>query len=108
MRLIIASLLLVHGLIHLLGVEKGFGYASLPQLTQMISRAMGVLWLSAGLLVSVSAAMLVAWPRYWWIVGAGGVAVSQAMILTAWLDAWAGTLGNVVLLVAVLYGFLTG
>jgi Family of unknown function (DUF6544) len=101
------SLLLVHGLIHLLRATKGFGHASLPQLTQTISRAMAVLWLSAGLLVSVGAVMLVAWPRYWWIVGAGAVVVSQATILTSWRDAWAVTAGNVVLLIAVLYGFLT-
>ena len=64
-------------------------------------------WLAAALLMCVSAVMLVAWPRYWWIVGAGAMFVSQAVILTAWRDAWAGTLGNVVLLVAVVYGFVS-
>jgi hypothetical protein len=68
---------------------------------------MGLVWLSAGLLVSVSAVMLVAWPRHWWIVGAVAIVVSQAAILTAWRHAWAGTLGNAVLLLALMHRFLT-
>ena len=51
MRWVIAALLIVHGLIHGMGFAKAFGYASLPQLTQPISRGMGVVWLIAGLLV---------------------------------------------------------
>ena len=42
MRWIVAVLLAVHGLIHLMGFAKAFGYAELPQLTQPISREMGV------------------------------------------------------------------
>ena len=106
-RLMVAGLLLVHGLIHLMGAAKAFGYASLPQLTQPITRGMGLVWLSAGLLVCLGAVMVLTSPRHWWIVGAVAIVVSQAAILTAWRDAWAGTLGNVVLLLAVVYGFLT-
>ncbi len=107
MRLIVAGVLLVHGLIHLVGAAQAFGYARLPQLTHTISRPMGIAWLAAALFVCVSAVMLMAWPRYWWIVGAGAVFVSQTVHLTAWRDAWAGTLGNVVLLVAVVYGLVS-
>jgi Family of unknown function (DUF6544) len=39
MRWILLVLMGVHGLIHLMGFAKGFGYADLPQLTQPISRA---------------------------------------------------------------------
>src|SRR6185436_1053376 len=67
---IIAALLIVHGLVHLVGFAKAFGYASLPQLTLPISRQAGLVWLLAGLLVCASAVLLVARPRMGWIVGA--------------------------------------
>jgi hypothetical protein len=107
MRWIVGVLLAVHGLFHLMGFVKAFGYAKLPQLTQPISREMGLLWLAAGLLVIASAVMLVARPRGFWIVGAVALVVSQAVILSAWRDAWAGTVVNVVLLFAVAYGWFT-
>ena len=107
MRWIVAVLLAVHGLIHLMGFAKAFGYAQLPQLTQPISRELGLLWLAAGLLVTASAVMLAAWPRHFWIVGGVALMMSQAVIVSAWRDAWAGTVVNVVLLVAVSHGWLT-
>ena len=58
MRWVVVVLLAVHGLIHLMGFAKAFGYAELPQLTQPISREVGVLWLGAGVLVVASAVML--------------------------------------------------
>lgn len=50
MRWIVAGLLAVHGLIHLMGFAKAFGYAELPQLMQPVSvrRALSGWW--AGLL----------------------------------------------------------
>jgi hypothetical protein len=104
---IIAALLIVHGLVHLMGFAKAFGYASLPQLTQPISRQAGLVWLLAGLLVCASAVLLVARPRMGWIVGAMALIVSQTVIIAAWRDAWAGTLVNVVLVLVVVYAFLT-
>jgi len=104
---ILPVLLVVHGSIHLMGVAKAFGLAELPQLTQPISREIGLLWLGAAVLMLVSAAMMVFWPRHWWIVGALALIVSQAVIVLAWRDAWAGTIVNGVLLLAVLHGFLT-
>ena len=107
MRVAIGVLLAVHGVIHFMGFAKAFGYASLPQLTQPISRGMGALWLLAGILLWISAALLVAWPRYWWIAGMAAMVISQAVVMSAWRDAWAGTIPNVVLLLAVTHGWLT-
>lgn len=69
MRWALIGLLTVHGLVHLMGFAKAFGYAELPQLTQPISRASGGLWLVAGGLV-VTAALLAVGARTYWIVGA--------------------------------------
>ena len=43
--------------------------------------------------------------RWWWVVGAGAVATSQAAILSSSRDDGVGTVANVVLLTAVAYGF---
>ena len=97
----------VHGLIHVMGFAKAFGYADLPQLTQPISRAWGLAWLAAALLVTTSAAMFGAGARNYWIPGAFGLVVSQAAIFSAWGDARAGTVANVLLLLVVAFGWLT-
>jgi hypothetical protein len=107
MRWIPIALMGVHGLVHSMGFAKSFGYADLPQLTQPISRAWGLAWLAAALLVTTSAAMLGAGARSYWIPGALGVIVSQAVVVSAWGDAWAGTVANVLLLLIVAFGWLT-
>jgi hypothetical protein len=107
MRWIVAVFLVVHGLIHLMGFAKAFGYANLPQLTQPLAREMGLLWLAAGLLVVASAVLMVARPRDFWIVGGVALVMSQTVILSAWRDAWAGTVVNVILLLAVAHGWFT-
>lgn len=99
--------LTLHGLIHVMGFAKSFGYAELPQLTQPISRAWGGLWLLAGGLVVATSAMLAAGTRTYWIVGALALLVSQLLVVTAWRDAWAGTAANAVLLLVVAHGLLT-
>ncbi len=107
MRWALIGLLLLHGLIHLMGFAKAFGYAELPQLTQPISREWGVLWLLAGGLVVATAMMLAAGARPYWIVGGLALLLSQLLIMTAWRDAWAGTAANAVLLLVVAHGLLT-
>ena len=107
MRRIPVALLLVHGLIHLIGPAKAFGYAAVPQLTQPISRGSGLVWLAAALLLITTAALLAAGARTYWIAGALGLLLSQAAIFSAWGDARAGTVANVLVLIIVVFGWLT-
>ena len=107
MRWTFIGLLTVHGLLHLMGFAKAFGYAELPQLTQPISREWGVLWLVAGGLVLATAVMLAAGARTYWIAGGLALIVSQLLIATAWRDAWAGSVANAGLLIVVAHGLLT-
>ncbi len=102
-----AAVLVVHGLIHLMGFAKAFGYADLPQLTVPMSRASGVAWLLASGLMLAAALTFGAGVRQFWMVGAVALVVSQVVIAGAWHDAWAGTAANVVLLVLVAHGWLT-
>jgi hypothetical protein len=104
-RWVVVVVVVLHGLIHLLGAAKGLGWADVTQLAEPISPVMGVAWLAAALLVVAAGVLLAIASRCWWVVGAVAVVVSQAVIFTSWGDARAGTLANVVLLVAVTYGY---
>ncbi|MDQ1397694.1 MAG: hypothetical protein QOG64_2953 [Acidimicrobiaceae bacterium] len=104
-RWIIVAIVLAHGGIHLLGAAKGLAGAGVSQLTRPISTGMGVAWLATAVLVIGSGLVLARSVRWWWIVGAVALVASQAVIFTAWSDARGGTVVNVVLLLAVLYGY---
>src|SRR5664280_2268954 len=87
LRWIVAVVVVLHGLIHLLGA------------------AMGVAWLAAAVLVVLAGVLLIIRARWWWVVGAVAVVASQTVILTLWSDAKAGTVANIILLAAVVYGY---
>jgi hypothetical protein len=107
MRWLVVTVVAVHGLIHLMGFAKAFGFAELPQLTQPIARGCGVAWLGAAFLVIASAVALGVEARGFWKIGAVALVLSQIVIVSSWRDAWAGTIANVILLVAVAHGWLT-
>jgi hypothetical protein len=107
MRWVFAFIIALHGLIHLMGPAKAFGYADLPQLTQPISRGMGMVWLLAAALTLVATVALFVWPRGWWMIGAAALVVSQAVIFSSWSDAKFGTVANVLLLAGVAFGYFT-
>jgi hypothetical protein len=106
MKYIIAALLVVHGLIHVLGFVKALDLAQPPQLQAAISRPMGILWLGAALLLVASAGMVLLAGQWWWVPALLGVVLSQALILTTWSDAKAGTIANVILLVPIVVAAL--
>ena len=105
LRWIVVVVVVAHGLIHLLGATKGFGWADVSQLKEPISPGMGAAWLVAGALVVLAGVLLASGVRWWWIVGAGAVVASQAVVLTSWTDARAGTVANLVLAAAVVHGY---
>jgi Family of unknown function (DUF6544) len=106
MTAVFAAFLILHGLIHLLGFAKAFGFAELPQLTQPIAPSYGVLWLIAGSLFLAAAASLFLWPRWWWAIGACAIVISTLVIVPSWSDAKFGAVANLVALVGVVFGFL--
>ena len=105
LRMVFIVVIAIHGLIHLMGFAKAFGYAELPQLAQPIARATGVVWLAAAVLLVASAAAVPLWPRGWWLLGGFALIISQGVIASSWSDAKFGTAANALLLVGVLYGF---
>jgi uncharacterized membrane protein YphA (DoxX/SURF4 family) len=105
LRWTVGLIVIIHGLTHLMGVVEGFGWADVSQLTEPISTSMGVAWLVAALVVVAAGVMLLAGIRWWWAVAAVAAVVSQAVIVTSWTDAKAGTVANVLLAFAAVYGF---
>lgn len=106
-KLALAALLLVHGLIHALGFVKAYALAEVAALHQPIGRALGLVWLGAGLSFVASAALLFVAPRAWAPVTAIAVLVSQAVVCTAWSDAKFGTLANAIVLLPLVVAFAT-
>jgi hypothetical protein len=105
MKAFLVIVLVLHGLVHFLGAAKAFGIADLPQLTQPVSRGAGFAWLAAGLAMLAAAVVLVSAPGAFWVLGLVAVVLSQAMVVSAWSDAKFGTVANVIVLAAVVYGF---
>lgn len=108
LRWLLVAAFAAHGLTHLLGVAKGFGWANVSQLTKPIGVAGGVLWLLAAALVLSAAVLLaVGAPTWWWALAFGAATMSQISIATSWTDARAGTIVNLVLVLAAGIGFAT-
>ena len=103
-RWAVAVMVVVHGLIHLFGASKGLGWSDVSQLKEPIGTAAGAVWLVAAVLTVGAGVMLAASIRGWWIVGVVAATISQAVIATSWSDAKAGTIANVVVLGAAVYG----
>lgn len=104
MRLVLATVLLLHALLHGLGFAKGFGLAALPALTVPISRGRAVLWLTAGIVLLVATGLFVTRGRAFFAVAALGLVLSQVAIVLSWRDARVGTVANVVLLLCAVWG----
>ena len=107
MKWLFAGIVGIHGLIHLMGFAKAFGYANLPQLVQPISRVMGLVWLAAAVVTLGASAASLAWPRSWWWLGAASVLLSQIVIVSSWSDAKFGSLANLGLAAGAAFSFAT-
>lgn len=106
MRIALAALLVLHGVLHLLGFAKGVGLAEVAALKLPIGRVAGVLWLLAALGFATSAVLLFVDPTRWWLAGLPTLVLSQVLIVLAWSDARFGTIANVVVLAPLVLSML--
>lgn len=97
MRIALAVLIALHGLIHLLGPARAFGWGDVSQLLPPITPAAGVLWLLAAALLVGAAIGIVLGRSRWWHLALPGVFLSQGLIVAAWSEARFGTLVNVII-----------
>ncbi|MBK8232840.1 MAG: hypothetical protein IPK72_20220 [Candidatus Eisenbacteria bacterium] len=101
-RIAFAAFMLLHGLMHLVGPTKAFGWAQVSQMRTPVSPAAGVCWLVSAVLLGVAAVGWAARAPWWWYLALPGVLLSQGLILTAWGDARLGTVANLIIAVPLL------
>ena len=102
-RYFFAFVILIHGLIHLVGFLKAFGYGNIQHFTKDISKSIGIFWLLITLVFILTEVLLLSRKETWWMVAIPAVLASQFLIIMYWKDAKYGTIFNVlVLLVAII------
>jgi len=105
MRILYLIIVLLHGLIHLLGFVKGFGFKDVKELTIPISKPIGLLWLTAAVLLLVYLLCFYTNARYAWLIGMMAGIISQILIIAFWKDAKFGTLPNLAILIVSLIAY---
>ncbi|WP_047414929.1 DUF6544 family protein [Cellulophaga sp. Hel_I_12] len=105
MKFAFSFILLLHGLIHLIGFVKAFQFASINQLTQSISKPIGILWLLTFILLVVGAISFILKKDWWFFVVIIAVVLSQIVIVMSWKDAKFGTMPNVIILLVSISAF---
>lgn len=109
MRIALTTCVTLHALIHIMGFLKWWQLASLPAMTGSTlihlspsgGKAFGVLWLVA-FVVLLAAAVAIARGDSWWGLGLSGALLSQSLIVVAWPDAKFGSVGNLVIVAALI------
>lgn len=104
MKLLLAILLLVHGLIHLLGFLKAFGISQYPMLSGQFGRVHGLIWLLSFLLFLLTAITMYFNQRLWPWLGLLAIIISQILIAISWADAKYGTWVNLLLFLVIIPG----
>jgi hypothetical protein len=105
LKIFLLIVIFIHGMIHILGFLKAFQFAEINQLTQNISKPLGILWLIALVLFLAAAIQLISNHDLWWITALAAVILSQFLILIFWQDAKFGTIANIIMLLAVIAGY---
>ena len=105
MRFILLVIIIIHGLIHILGFVKAFDLAQVNQLTQNISKLLGLFWLFATILFILTAIFYSLEKDWWWIIGSAAIIISQIIIILSWIDAKYGTIANLILLVPIVIAY---
>ncbi len=99
MKIAFVIFVIIHGLIHLMGFVKAFGYAEIPQLSQSFSKLEGLLWLAVALAFILVGILFLMKNNLWIWLSIVAVLFSQVLIIMDWQDAKIGTLANIIVLV---------
>lgn len=105
LKLIFLIILVLHGLIHLVGFVKAFGLAEIGQMTQVISKPLGLGWLLALFLMLMVGVLVVNSKQWVWIPALIAVVISQILIIVSWQDAKYGTIPNLIIFIFAIFSF---
>jgi len=104
-KVFFASVLIIHGLIHLMGFLKAFQLTEINQLTQTIHKPIVLLGLISALLFIIAAVIFLLKNDWWWMIAVPALVLSQLLIIMYWQDAKYGTIANVIILVGIIIGY---
>src|SRR4051794_5524575 len=99
LRIVFITIVILHGLIHIIGFAKALKPDAVDVLAIGISKYAGVLWLFAALLFMSTAVALLFQKDWWWILSVTALIFSQALIFFNWQAAKAGTIANGVIFI---------
>jgi hypothetical protein len=105
LKIFFLIVLFIHGMIHTLGFLKAYQLAEINQLTQNISKPMGILWLIGLILFLAAAIQFISNHDLWWITALAAVILSQVLIILFWQDGKFGTIANIIILLSVIAGY---
>ena len=105
MKFVFVILVIVHALIHVMGFVKAFQLGEINQLTQSISKPIGIIWLVTALLFLLSTVLFALKKEWWFIVALVAVVLSQVLIILFWKDAKFGTVANVIITLITISAF---
>lgn len=100
MKILVATFMVIHGLLHLVGASKALDIALS---IKMPGRSQQLLWIAACLIFILAASLLLV-NKQWWLAGAAGVLLSQFLIIRQWQDAKYGTILNLIILLILVAG----
>lgn len=100
LRILLAAVMFLHGLIHFMGFAKAFKYADIKQLSIPISKPIGLLWAIIAFLFIITVIFFLLEKQYWWMMAIIAAVISQVLIVMSWKDAKFGTIANIIILVA--------
>jgi hypothetical protein len=89
-----------------MGFVKAFKLSPMEQLTQPISKPIGLFWLLTALLFLAAFVLFLLRHESWWIIAALAIIISQTLIIISWRDAKFGTIANLIILLPVLVAFM--
>lgn len=102
MRVVFLIIVFLHGLIHLLGFIKAFGFKDIQELSLAISKPLGVVWLLTTALFLIYGILYYFNAKQAWLVGIIAVIISQSLIFYFWNDAKFGSIPNLIILIVAL------
>ncbi len=98
LKFLFATIVIAHGLIHLMGFAKAYGHGNIAQLSKDISKPIGLLWLITAMLFIVAVLLFILKKESWPYIAVAVVVISQILIISVWKDAKFGTIANVIVL----------
>ena len=104
-KYLFAILIFLHGIIHLMGFAKGFGYAQIENIHSDILKSSGLFWLLASVLFLAAAIAFPAKADWWYLILFAAVLLSTTLIVCFWKDAKFGTIANIIILAGAIIGY---